>query len=533
MYTEFRKMRSELEGGVLRDLKHRKNVKESLRRLQEEYYTRSETSFLITLIFHLSSGLERIAETIRSGAIKDKVLEEHLAFVKEILTELGQINAAETADEERCAALIRRFEEKRILNSTHVLQVSEAGDHISGYEYVLNRREAEFLPASLPAGYNDDLFVRKLFAYLTSPSEGTKQGSKEAHASIIMDRLIEVMEQLPFRMTKKRFFSMIEDDFSVYENGEKRTFRELQESLNMSVFLRDLPKARESFPQVDGYIRELEEADLSALDETTFVRLKSCIDASADYLNEMLDLLMSWQEIMNAALGYLDARMVSEKNGFVSKDEEVAASLILGDLCKISELIPEKLPEEVKDRQFAADDIDEAVTLLYERFEPLEGVVEDLTESEQYLTAQIEENAVVFSSEIAEEEDLSSMFGVFRILKLLQSNSDFVETATYRDATEGLLPEEHRQPDLISAEEIRQAFLEFQSRMTEFLEASPKPLRRYWMVKTLSLLRIIPHDFHEIRTYVTDSLTGCTDEAEKIAVVEILNDMMNKEATGL
>ena len=547
MYTDFRKMRSELEGSALRDLKHNRNVKESLKTLQEYYYTASEESFLILLIFHLSSGLERIAESIRSGAIRDVVFEQHLSDIVGMLDELGAINASEQADENRCGDLIRRFEEKRIKNSTMVLQISEAGDHISGFEYVLNRREADFMPLSLPEGYNEDLFIRRLFGYLTSPSEGTEKGSKEAHASIIMERLVDVMEQLPFRMTKKRFFSLVEDDFSVYENGEKRTFRELLDSLNMSIFLKDLPSAREAFPQVDGYIRELEEADLLNLDEKTFVSLKGCIDSSADYLNEMLDLMMSWQEIMNAALGYLDARMVSEKNGFVSPDPETMAAgrKILGSLCEIRSLIPAgsegrssdetettSFPKDVKDRQFAADDIDEAVTKLYEEFEPLEGIVENLTECEQFLSAHLEEFAVTYSTEIAEEDALSSMFGVFRILKLLQSNSDFVETASYRDAAEGLLPSEARKVDSISPEEIREAFADYQKRMTELLESLPKPLRRYKMAKTLSLLRIIPRDFSEIKTYVTDSLSGCADEAEKIAVIEILNDMIEKETQG-
>ena len=529
MSTEFRYLRKELENGVLRDLKRSRNTEESLLKLQELYYTESEELFLILLIFHLSSGLERIAEMIRTGAVKDAVFDEHLAHVRSIMEELGQINASEKADEERTRALIRRFEEKRVLNSTQVLQVSEAGDFISGYEYVLNRREAEFVSSSLPAGYEDEAYVKKLFAYLTSPSGTSETTTKEERSAVIMERLLEVMEQLPFRMTKKRFFSMIEDDFSVYENGEKRTFKELLESLNMSVFLKDLPKARESFPEIDGYIRQFEETDLSALDEKTFFVLKNNIDASADYLNGMLDLLMSWQEIMNAALGYLEARMMNEKQGFITGDTATmtAAREILYRLCKMAKILPEKLPEEVKDRVFVADDIDAAIAELYESFESLEGVIENLTECEQFLVAHLEEYAVSFRTEIEGNEVLRSLFGVFRIMKLLQSNSDFVETGDYRDAAEGLLPGLERTPELISPEEIREAFAEFQTNMTGLLEELPKPLRRYRMVKTLSLLRIIPHDFEEIRTYVTDSLTGCTDESEKIAVIEILNNMMD------
>ena len=110
------------------------------------------------------------------------------------------------------------------------------------------------------------------------------------------------------------------------------------------------------------------------------------------------------------------------------------------------------------------------------------------------------------------------MLEIYEALSLaekLQSGSDFVSLKEDPQALE--VPEDSYADEVCAGliEEIRNDF-----------ENKPAIVRRAVMASVLSQLPVFFNNVNEIVAYINTSLSGCTDPAEKAAVLEIVKDII-------
>ena len=85
-------------------------------------------------------------------------------------------------------------------------------DAFQAYEYVLNRLEGRFEP-QLMGNRNvqpdEEEWTAEIMAYITDTDE----------AMVVNERIQSVVGQLPIRLTRNKFFAMVEEGMSVYKGG--------------------------------------------------------------------------------------------------------------------------------------------------------------------------------------------------------------------------------------------------------------------------------------------------------------------------
>ena len=78
-------------------------------------------------------------------------------------------------------------------------------------------------------------------------------------------------------------------------------------------------------------------------------------------------------------------------------------------------------------------------------------------------------------------------------------------------------------------EYIEEKYGQLEKQLTDLFDRSEKPVNRAVMAHILSELPVFFGNVEEIKNYVYRSLNACTDLAEKAAVVQILESMMQEE----
>ena len=88
------------------------------------------------------------------------------------------------------------------------------------YEYVLNRLERSY--KTLPeTGYNDETFTDMLMAFITNTKE----------SAVMNGRIRQIIGQLPVRLTKQKFYSLVLEGLSVYTGSPVDSLNDMMYTL--------------------------------------------------------------------------------------------------------------------------------------------------------------------------------------------------------------------------------------------------------------------------------------------------------------
>lgn len=131
-----------------------------------------------------------------------------------------------------------------------------------------------------------------------------------------------------------------------------------------------------------------------------------------------------------------------------------------------------------------------------------------------YLTDQLTEQHL---EELKKLGLMPVMENFAKITKLV-SGSIFVE-----------FDDEDEKHEIAGLEYIEEKYGQLEKQLTELFDRSEKPVNRAVMAHILSELPVFFGNVEEIKNYVYRSLNACTDLAEKAAVVQILESMMQEE----
>lgn len=364
-------------------------------------------------------------------------------------------------------------------------------DIFSRYEYVWNRCEYLFKDIDLGKQYSDEDFTKQVMQYIFSDKDN----------SVINSKICEILEELPLRMTKNKFFQYLSEGLTVYNQTDKQTVDDFIYMLKSSALLRT-PDQLEEFSTLYEIYQYAKNIEYDTITKEQLEELEQKLRYTADYVEKHTNLYMMLQRIVNKTYTMLICRPYAD-----CTEEDVVAALQI--IAGVGE-------------EFANGEYHTLSDEVAEGFSKLEGVPEALhseISTVEYALDDIRLRHLDIVKSIMCEPLYQGLF----LSQCLLSDSLFIDLSKAVQLAETQTEEE---PDIKAYIEQQRTALE--AELLEFFKGNQKIINRSVMATMLAQLPVFFNNITEIQDYVYHALSSCTNKAEKAAVVEVITSIINE-----
>lgn len=353
-------------------------------------------------------------------------------------------------------------------------------DCFQNYEYALNRIERRVCDGMPAIDTSDEAFGEQLFRFVTGADE----------AAVMNQRIQTVVGQLPVRLTRQKFYSMVREALSVYNGSDRSGLEDMMYLLRTAAMTAYDPVQAERYPQLNEWLKHLKQLDFKTITAAEYKAADQLIQLAGEQLYEYSERFRLLHEIIND----LYVLQLTEADAVRKQDDEKTAGRLIRLLLQ--------RPADIDEDQYQDQ--------IYDCLHHLEGVQEHYFEKYQRL-----EGAPEYC--FGEPE----WVGRSRQVERLLSTSTFA----------GLEPAPQQEP-------VDRAFLDqtataFFAELDQVFANSQKPVVRAVMAAVLSTLPVCFNSLDEITSYIGNSLAACSDMAEKDTCKELLTQLMEMENNAL
>lgn len=411
---------------------------------------------------NLAIGLYDFYERYADGFDRETERELAEAVLSAVLPVLTEPSSAEAVQERGRLTALR----ESVTEMTGALSV--LADRLRIVRYLMNRADYA-LRNDLPERDTEEE-ARKLLQYIF--------GSEDSVA--VNERIRLMVSELPLRMTKQRFFDLLEKSLSVYQEGELSALDGFCERLVSAAGLSK--KRSEAFSEQEALPEEFAALDYAALTREAWTEANERLTAAEDKTEKDQDFLCDLEMLLNDTLCI---SLVADRTEEASAAREQFGSFAVGLTQRALQGLKtgrwEPLPEEED-----------------ERFSWLEGQLERCSETVLKL-----ESAFDSMPEKGEEPNRWLV-----VAEKLMSTSPFASLDA--ETSENVTPElwEARRQELFGRLEAAMA------------EKNRKYVRAM-MAAVLGELPVFFDSRTDVMNYVLASLSGC-GSAEKNAALDLL-----------
>ncbi|WP_313153097.1 hypothetical protein [Lacrimispora sp.] len=380
--------------------------------------------------------------------------------------------------------------EERLLklreNITHEVEVlTSYTDCFQIYEYVLNRLERKFM--TLPeTGHDDESFAKRLTGFVTDTRE----------TAVMNGRIRQIIGQLPVRLTKQKFFSLVMEGLSVYIGSPLENLNDMMYTLRTESMAKLPAGMEEGHKGLFELLEQFRREDYGNMTAEGYEEASSKLALACEGLMDESGLYIMLQDIINDFCVMVFAK---PETVIDVKEEEL--------YCSMAAEILEK---------FTNEDYSPANEDFFDRLTQLEGRQE--TYYERYLRTELPEE----SDERNKDPDYVKAVNVDKLL----SGSSFVELKGRNMEKETGKAEETAVVDRSYLEKTAKEYFE---ELEEVFSGVSRPVVRAIMAKVLSDLPVFFNLIEEIQAYIEGSLKSCLDETEKETCKELLEELMDDE----
>lgn len=434
------------------------------------YYTYAKT--MLSLNFETILDDETDADEEQKELIKPVC---HL--LQDVIFSSGKmelLQAVEEIDELRCHT------EKRMEVLLYYADV------MSIYEYVMNRVEYKYTKSQISLKEDED-FAREILQYIFEENDNV----------IVNDRIKEMLQQLPIRLTKSKYFELLSQSMDAYKEADASTFDSYLYMLRSGATIYQPEQIKEFYPEFQKEVKWVKKIDFNDLSEDSFLKTQQRLQKVMKSIEKKTEWLYDYQNIVNELYAMLVCKQYEglEQHDFVTANEDSGS--ILKSL--ISFATGEQKTEE-KDR------------ILDESYEKLEGIQEEMLDDVALLDSVLEK---IGQSDLNKVKELmlEPMYSSASLASKLLSNSLFVK----------LTQEEEVSMTETSFAEKKEMLL---SEMKTLFENGSSRFNRAVMAYTLGRMPVFFTNHKEVMDYVINAIVGCNDVAEKYAFTEIINDIL-------
>lgn len=386
--------------------------------------------------------------------------------------------------------IVTAIDELRNTTTLEMEVLSSFNERFKIYEFALNRTEYKFKSEDELIDIDNDDFTREILQYIF-------QGEDQY---IINEKIKEIIEQLPVRITRQRYFDIIEDASSAYNGAYRSTFSTYMYLLRSAAMLYDPGKTRKDYPQLIEYEEYLKKLDYKNLTEDEFIEARTVLDNAIRIIDLEISNYISMQEIINNLYAIVLCPS-SNLSGGLSEEEKKTALDIIKECNKEFKIT---MKNGLKNELNAE---------LGQKFFPLEGVQETLAEHIDTLETGLHEST-------ENHEEIVKELGLINLLKDLNVAQGLLSTSLFIDFSKSITDE------YIPEIEIRKETLEITKELKQLFKEHDRTISRAVMANTLGKVPVFLKSHTQVMEYIRYSLEKCTDKYEKMACYEIINGII-------
>ena len=457
---------------ILHEISKGKNLEENLPR-----YATTLLSF-----YHRFASVQLAMNYYGYYEVIEESDSSHHKEMKEILEKINQIIGdvlipGKMGEELEQAVISLDHIRNQIIASMEAL--TSYTDIFNIYEYILNRTEHRFDGKKLPGAYDDEMFANTILEYILHDRDN----------NVINTKISEVIRELPVRMARGKFYELVKAGVTLYSGGTKESLDDFLYMLRTSALL-SIPDGMEKYEELHSIYQELSKADFKELTQAQWKEFHDKIYFASSFLQNMVDRYVMITQVLNETYAVLLSMPYALKE---VKEDQICKQILEGVNKHFTEGANRTLDDEVTD-------------LLIE----LEGKQEEL--SEAYLPYE----SILFDiraqyTDLIEGLMLGKQFHCLYGIQALLSGNYFVDL------------EKKMQDTQVERAYVDQCAEDLIKELDTFFHEHKREVNRAVMAAVLSSLPTFFENVDAIQEYVLQSLRGCSDEAEKLAVVEVMN----------
>ncbi len=460
---------------VIKQLGNKQNISENLVKYAElmsnTYYEYS----LIQLAMNLYTLQERSQEYVSEDAYVEQALYTIQKFTGRYVLDKQYGNRTQERKE---------IHEVRNKITARMRILTSYTDALQLYEYILNRLEYSY---ELVDGdeVDTEAYSQKLFRYLFQDKD----------KMVINSKIQSVVSQLPVRITKSRFYEIINESLKIYTGAECSSVDDFAETIRACSGLSRPDGFDTEYPVLYELLRSLEQLDYMNLSQEDWQYYTGKLQEAAGYIENIVTDYLLLEDIVNEVYAVMTACV------YITKDTKE-----MGYATKILECVLEAMAndtpisEMAEDCFFALEGTPEA---LLDTLSQAEGLLFDVWSEQQ---------------ETLQTEGLQEEYADLNLISKLLCNSVFIDLKP-----DNLEPEI---ADSIYVNQVKDALVE------EFAQSfvqGHKLINRARMAMVMGNVPVFFNSQDEISSYLTYALEHCNNHSELKAVIAILDEMMDEE----
>ncbi len=465
---------------VIKEIEKNKNLEINLSKYANNLMSLYHRYSNIGFAFNYYTYCEMIAEN--QGDKKTKVL-EFTQGLNEVISSYLEGNLRG----EKLESAISQLNEIRDSIISSMKELTTYVDIFQIYEYALNRVEYRFFENESQDEMVEEEIVMEILQYIAADKD----------AVVVNRKMKDILGQLPVRMTKKKYFQIISDSFSLYKEATKSTVDGLLYMLRTSTMLEKPEGMDDNYKDLSSIVKEFEGTDFASISKEEYELLKEKLNFGTEFITNTSDMLLMLAELINNSMVVLLSLPyaitdTSEAENYIGIIEYVNRQIINSN----SNEVPE-------------DEI-------YNLFENLEG-------NQERLFSQIQKIDYLLDTATLNQDLLKSLM-IDKLYNSLQLISKLISTSTFVD-----LNDSNDEMVIITDEELMQIRDGFIEELMIHLKKFPKLVNRGIMAATLSIMPIIFNNLDEFKDYVENSLSMCSDLDEKKASITLIKNIIEDD----
>lgn len=350
-------------------------------------------------------------------------------------------------------------------------------DRITCYEYAMNRIEWKYKPEDEwsrgVTKEKEQQLNRELMSYIVQSKD----------QAVMNDKIRTVLGQLPIRMTKEKFYDRLKEAISLYKGDEQEFLDDFIYRIRTSGMIYEPEQFVGEYEEIETLLNHLETFDYADSDRSTFESVFAELQKGIVLISDAADFYAALQKNVNLAYSIVLTWQYS------GKEEGIAweALQTVGQIMK--------------------KDITEDLLI------PFEGKIERYAEKYDRLEVSLYEIGQSYKEEVS-RLGLEEQVEHARMVSLLLSGNLFMNLAGKEK--NGIVDEAYIKE--VSAKLISGFELAFAK--------NKKQVRRAMMSKVLEQLPMLFKTAEELNEYIGQALFQCQDKAEKMAVMNVLEQQM-------
>ncbi|MDD6332704.1 MAG: hypothetical protein PUA59_09770 [Clostridium sp.] len=459
---------------MIKQLENHQNIEENLPKYAEymskHYYEHS----LIQLAMNLYTFQERSQEYVSADPYVEKALYAIQKFTGMYVLDKKYENR--TADRREIHEIRNQITAKmRILTSyTDALQI---------YEYILNRLEYSY--EIVDEDVDTEAYAKQVFQYLFQDND----------KMVVNSRIQMVVAQLPVRITKSRFYEILQESLKIYTGAECSSVDDFANTIRACSGLERPEGFDTEYPVLYETLKALEELDYMNLPKEDWQYYTDKLQEMAGYIENIVTDYLMLEDIVNEVYAVMTACIYV-------KDETQE----MGYATKILECVLEAMANETPIDEMAED-----------CFFALEGTPETLSEKLMKGEGLLFDLWSQYQKEL-EAQNLMEEYADLNLVSKLLCNSVFID----------LKPDELT-PEIADSIYIEQVKKELVEEFARSFASQNKLINRARMAMVMGNVPVFFNSQQEISDYLNYALEHCNNNSELKAVIAIIDEMMEEE----